>query len=548
MSSAGDSERSDLLEAARSSYAARSWTNAYDAFATLDDAGLLKPSNLELFATTAYMLGKVTEMLATQERAYHGYIEAAEPLMAARTALWLATNLASRGKIPQASGWVEISERLLQSAPKDCVERGYLLMPSMLRHVIADEFEEVARVGAQAADIGRRFGDLDLTALAAQTQARALLRLSRTAEGLRLLDEVMITVTGSRLSPMVTGLVYCSVLEGCYETHSIKRAATWTQSLTDWCGEQPDLVAFNDQCLAHRSEILRLQGSWTEAEEEAHRAQGAGARFQIAAQAHYQIAEIQRMRGDLAAAEQTYRQVSLDGGDPMPGMALLKLAQGNKEAALTMIGEAIAEATDPFVRIQLLPAVVEIAIAADRIPEATGATRELSVAAKATGTEAHLGWAEHAEGRVALAEDRITQAVVHLKRAKAIWQDLSMLYDLARTRLDLGHALQARGDLASADLECEAARATFVELGAIPDIRTVDGLIGQSNSGWPAALTDREVEVLRLLTSGATNRAMAAELILSERTVDRHVSNIFAKIGVSSRSAATAWAFKNGLA
>jgi DNA-binding CsgD family transcriptional regulator/tetratricopeptide (TPR) repeat protein len=520
----------------------------YDTFSTLDSAEPLTPPDLELFATAAYMLGKVTEMLATQERAYHAYIEVGEPLLAARTALWLATNLASRGKIPQASGWVEVSERLLQSAPEDCVERGYLLMPRMLRHVMADELEDVVEVGGRAADIGRRFGDLDLTALTAQTQARALLRLSRTAEGLRLLDEVMISVTGSRLSPMVTGLVYCSVLEGCYETHAIKRAAVWTQSLTDWCGEQPDLVAFNDQCLAHRSEILRLQGSWIEAEEEAHRAGMAGARFQIAAQAHYQIGEIKRMRGDLAAAEQTYRQVSHDGGDPMPGIALLRLAQGNADAAFTTISDALAEATDPFVRIQLLPAVVEIAIGADHIPEATEATRELSEAADATGTEVHLGWAEHAEGRVALAEKRITQAIVHLRRAKAIWQDLSMLYDLARTRVDLGRALRARGGAEAADLEYEAARAVFVELGAAPDVRAIDEVVQRSRSKSPAELTDREVEVLQLLLSGATNRSMAASLVLSERTIDRHVSNIFTKIGVTSRSAATAWAFKNGLA
>jgi len=548
VSSADETERADLLEHARSAYAARSWTDAYDAFAALDGAEPLGPSDLELFGATAYMLGKVAEMLATLERAYHAYLEAGEPLSAARTALWLATNLTSRGKLPQASGWVEVSERLLQSAPEDCVERGYLLMPQMLRHVIAQELEDVVEVAGRAADIGRRFGDPDLSALAAQTQARALLRLSRTDEGLRLLDEVMISVTGSRLSPMVTGLVYCSVLEGCYETHAIKRAAAWTQSLTDWCGEQPDLVAFNDQCLAHRSEILRLQGSWTEAEEEARRAGDAGARFQIAAQAHYQLGEIQRLRGDLAAADQTYRQMSLDGGDPMPGVALLRLAQGNAGAASTSLADALAEATDPFVRIQLLPALVEVAIAANALPEATQAAEEMSAAANATGTEAHLAWAEHAEGRVALAENRITQAIVHLRRAKAIWQDLSMLYELARARVDLGLALQARGDGEAADLEYEAARAVFVELGAAPDVLIIDGLVHRARSEWPAGLTDREVEVIRHLSSGATNRSIAADLVVSERTIDRHVSNIFTKIGVSSRSAATAWAIRHGLA
>jgi DNA-binding CsgD family transcriptional regulator/tetratricopeptide (TPR) repeat protein len=547
VSSAHSSERAGRLAKASTSYDARAWTDTFEAFFAADEIAPLGPSDLERYATSAYMLGNVREMLAIQERAHRAYLADGDTLGAARAALWLATNLASRGKLPQASGWVEVSERLLQSAPEDCVERGYLLMPRMLRHVMANEFDDVVDLGGRAADIGRRFRDPDLTALAAQTQARALLRLSRTSEGLRLLDEVMISVTSSQLSPMVTGIVYCSVLEGCYETHAIKRAAVWTESLTDWCGEQPDLVAFNDQCLAHRSEILRLQGAWIEAVLEAQRAGEAGARFQIAAQALYQLGEIQRMRGDLAAAQQTYRQVSIDGADPMPGTALLRLAKGNCDAAFTSITDALAEATDPFVRIQLLPAMVEIAVACAQIPAATSAARELSEAAAATSTEAHLAWAAHAEGRVALADDRMAQAVVHLRKAKDLWQDLSMPYELARARVDLGRALTARGDGDATDLEYSAARTIFVELGATPDVTMLDNLTRRARSEWPGGLTDREAEVLRMLASGATNRSIAAGLVLSERTVDRHVSNIFTKIDVSSRSAATAWAIRNGI-
>ncbi|HSJ72379.1 MAG TPA: hypothetical protein VLA29_12125, partial [Acidimicrobiia bacterium] len=279
MANTDDLERESPLARARSAYTERRWTDAYTAFTEADTADPLGATDLELFATSAYMLGKVPEMLATQERAHHAYVAEGDDLRAARAALWLASNLASRGKIPQASGWVEASERLLQTAPEDCVERGYLLLPRALRHVVAGEFEDVATLSSKAADIGRRFDDPDLTALASQTQGRALLRLSRTAEGLRLLDEVMVSATSARMNPMVTGIVYCSVLEGCYETHAIRRAATWTRSLTDWCGDQPDLVAFTDQCFAHRSEILRLQGAWTEAAAEAKRAGEAGARF-----------------------------------------------------------------------------------------------------------------------------------------------------------------------------------------------------------------------------------------------------------------------------
>ena len=543
-----DVERAALLDAARSSYSARTWSEARDTYASLDDVDPVPPEDLERYATSSYMLGEVPEMLAIAERAHHAYVARGDVLGAARAALWLATNLASRGKLPQASGWVEVAERLLRSAPTDCVERGYLLLPRALRHVMSGEFGEVETVSREAADIGRRFDDPDLTALAAQTQGRALLRLARTDEGLRLLDEVMVSVTGARCSPMVTGIVYCSVLEGCYETHAFQRAAAWTDSLTEWCGDQPDLVAFTDSCLAHRSEILRLRGAWSEAAAEARRATDAGARFSVAAQAMYQLAEIHRMRGDFDAAADAYRQVSLDGGDPMPGAALLKASHGATEAAFDSLVDALSETNDPFGRIRLLPAVVELAVAAGRVAEAADAAAELKDAADATGIDAHVAWAAHAAGRVALAEDRISQAVVHLKRARDVYQELSLPYDMARARVDLGRTLRARGDDEGADLELQAARAVFVDLGATPDVRIVDRLDSDARIEWPAGLTDREVEVLRMLASGATNRAIALDLVLSERTVDRHVSNIFTKIDVSSRSAATAWAIRSGIA
>ncbi len=548
MTSGKRASRDGRVARALSAYNARSWSEAYDAFTKADADGMLDPSDLELFAMTAFMLGRVREMIETQERAYHTYLERDEPLRAARAALWLATNLAARGKFPQASGWIEVSERILKTAPEDCVERGYALMPQALRRITAGDYEGVADFGERAADIGRRFGDHDLAALAAQTQARALLKLSRTDEGLRLLDEVMVSVTGSELSPMVTGLVYCSVLEGCYETHAFSRAAVWTQSLSDWCGEQPDLVAFNDQCLAHRAETLRLQGAWSDAVVEAERAGGAGARFAIAAQAHYQLGEVQRMRGELAAADTTYKAVSLDGGESLPGAALLKLAQGETDDAYSSLAEALAATTDAFDRIQLLPTFVEVAVAADKVSEASDASKELAGIAMATGTAAHIGWAEHAKGRVALAESRTTQAVVHLKKAKQVWQSISLPYELARSRVDLARALMAKGDTESAELECAAARSLFEDLGASPDVRAIDDLMRGGRMDRPGGLTDREAEVLKMVASGATNRSIAADLVVSERTVDRHVSNIFTKIDVSTRSAATAWAIRNGLA
>ncbi len=541
-------DRLRLLEDARAAYEDRAWARSHAAFAEADAGGPIGPSELALMATSAYMLGHVAEMLGLLERAHHAYLDAGDLLASARTGLWLATNLMSRGKIPQASGWVERCERLLADAPEECVERGYLLMPQMLREVFAEQFGEVVRVAAEAAQVGRRFDDPDLTALAAQTQGRALLKLGRTDEGLRVLDEVMVTAASSRLSPMVTGLVYCSVLEGCFESHAITRAATWTRELTDWCGSQPDLVAFNDRCLAHRSETLRLQGAWEEAVQEAERARALGARHQIAAQASYQLAEIHRMRGEFEQAAESYREVIRDGGDPMPGLALLRVAQGDAEAALVSLGDAIADTEDPYHQVALLPAYVEIAIAAKHSTEAHDAAESLAQIATATGADVHAAWAMRARGQVALADRRISQAVRNLRDAASLWRDLSVPYELARTRVDLGLALEARGDSEAAGAELEAARSVFDRLGAAPDIRAVDDHVHPPKTDWPGGLTDREVEVLRMLTSGATNRAIAADLIVSERTIDRHVSNIFTKLGVSSRSAATAFAIRNGLA
>ena len=537
-----------LLHDARAAYEDHAWTRSHAAFADADRTGSLEPGDLALMATSAYMLGHVQEMLELLERAHHAHLDAGDRLASARTGLWLATNLMSRGKIPQASGWIERCERLLVDAPQDCVERGYLLMPQMLREVFAEAFDDVVTIAGEAARIGRRFDDPDLTALAAQTQGRALLKLARTEEGLRVLDEVMVTAAAARLSPMVTGLVYCSVLEGCFESHAIVRAATWTRELADWCGTQPDLVAFNDRCLAHRSEVLRLEGAWDEAVEEAERARTFGARHRVAAQAAYQIAEINRVRGDLERAAEWYREVIRDGGDPMPGLAQLEVAQGDPQAALDSLRDAIADTDDAHEKAALLPAYVEIALATGDQTGAVEAAESLTRIARETDADVHTAWATRAQGQVALADRRIPEAVRSLREAAEAWRDLSVPYELARTRVDLGIALEKRNDSGAARVELEAARAVFGELGAIPDVRRVDGLLHPGDAARPGGLTDRELEVLRMLTTGATNRAIAADLVVSERTIDRHVSNIFTKLGVSTRAAATAFAIRNGLA
>lgn len=533
------------IEQGRAAYEARRWREALEALRAADVATGLGPEDLELLATCSFMVGKVPEMLAAQERAYSGYLESGKQLPAARLALWVASNFASRGKLTEASGWVQRGSRILEPISEPSVEHGYLLLPKALRHVLAGELEEVIETSAEAASIGRQFQDQDLVALAAQTQARALLHLGQSAEAFRMLDEVMLGVVAGHCSPLVTGLVYCSVLEGCHEAQEVRRATTWTTSLTEWCGTQPDLVAFTDQCLAHRSEVLRLQGEWEDALAEAKRSHENNARGPVAAQASYQLAEIYRVQGRTKLAERTYHDVALRSGEPQPGLALLLLSMGYEDAAVASIRRALLEKADLLERVRILPGFVEVMLETGHIEDAAEAVDELQSIAERTGIDMQRAWAATARGTSSLAQSEPLDAVPHLRLAMRIYEDLGLPYELARSRRELGRALRALGDEQSALVQLKAAEREFEELGAAPDATSTRELMSIDANSPPHGLTTREVEVLAQLASGATNRAIAELLVLSERTIDRHVSNIFTKLGVSTRSAATAFAIRN---
>jgi DNA-binding CsgD family transcriptional regulator/tetratricopeptide (TPR) repeat protein len=537
----------DGLIRGRRAFSENNWSESYETLSELDRRGELAPEDLEMLATAAFMLGRIGDMISALERAHHAYMSGGEVFPAVRTALWLGTNLASRGKFAQASGWLERATRLMEPVKEDRLERGYMLLPAMFKSMAAQEYEKVAETAIEAASIGRRFGDYDLVAHAVHVQGRALIRQGKAQEGIRLLDEVMVAATAEELSPMVTGLVYCSVIEGCYEIGEIRRAAEWTMALSAWCDGQPDLVAFTNQCLAHRAEIMQLQGVWQAALEQARRAHQRKARGLIAAQAYYQQAEIHRLQGELGLAEEDYRNVSLSGGDPQPGLARLRLAQGNPDASVASLGRALAESEDMLQRLAILPAFVDVTLAVDDVPAARRACDELEAIASQTDIDMHRAWSTYARGVVDLADGLPAAAIPSLRDAFKLWQALGVPHEMARTRTSLARALLAVGDEDTASLEFEAARLTFADLGATPEMLEVDSVSGAREFGKTHDMTPREVEVLRLLTTGDTNRSIAEKLVLSERTVDRHVSNIFAKLGVSTRSAATSHAYRHRL-
>jgi DNA-binding CsgD family transcriptional regulator/tetratricopeptide (TPR) repeat protein len=537
----------EALQRGREAAAGQAWE---DAHRWLSGAARLEADDLELLATSAFMLGRDDEYEGCLERAHQLHLDAGEPLRAVRCAFWLGIHLMLAGQVGRATGWLARAQRLLDREGGDCVERGYLLIPLMFEHEGAGDLGAAAAIAGQAAAVGARFGDSDLFGLAVHAQGAFLVREGHVAEGLGLLDEAMVAVTTGELSPIASGLVYCGVILGCQDAYDVRRAQEWTAALTRWCEQQPDMVAFTGRCLVHRAEIMWLHGAWADAVEEARRAGlrcVAGHNERAAGEAAALKGDVHRLRGDLAAAEEAYREASRHGWEPQPGLALLRLAQGDADAAAAAIRRALDESSELTQRARLLPAYVEITLAVGEVADGAVACDELEAIAAGHPSEMLGAIAAHARGAVEHAGGDAGSALVSLRRAAQVWQQLEAPYEAARARALVGLACRALGDDDAAAFELEAARGVFAALGAAPDVARVEALARPAGGGAAGGLTPRELQVLRLVAAGKTNKAIGAGLVLSERTVDRHVSNILAKLGVASRAAATARAYEQHL-
>jgi DNA-binding CsgD family transcriptional regulator len=400
----------------------------------------------------------------------------------------------------------------------------------------------------EAAEIAERLADADAAMFARLCRGIVLTLDGRVADGMVLLDEVMVSVTADEVAPMLAGIAYCQVLDLCQAVFDLRRAREWTAVFTRWCDAQPDIVPFRGNCLVHRCEVFQLHGAWTDALDSARRAcewlAGPPA-WDALGSAYYQLAEIQRLQGELPEAEESYRQASLAGRDPEPGMSLLRLAQGRVDLALPAIRRALDEVEDPIARSRLLPACVEILLEVGDVGSARAAADELAGLAAQIDAAYLSALATEASGAVLLAKGDPRAALPTLRAAQRSWRELEAPHQEARVRVLVGVACREVGDSASAELEFEAARRALEELGARPDLERLARLSG---SARPGGLSRREVEVLALVAAGKTNRAIAAELVISEKTVARHVSNIFTKLELSSRAEATGYAYKHGLA
>ncbi len=540
----------ELISRGRTSFGRQAWADAYTELSAADRAGTLEPVDLMQLATSAALIGYDDEAADVWERAHQAARRMGDAPLAARCAFWLCMMLRNKGEFARAGGWIARGRRLLDESQQDCVEQGYMLLPAAMQSVAQGDPQTAAIAFEQAVEIGQSFDEIDLITLARLGRGLARVQLGAATDAVTSLDEMMVAVEARDVSPLVSGIVYCAVIGVCHQMFDLRRAQEWTAGLSRWCAAQPDLVPFRGECQVHRAEILKLHGAWPDAMDEAQRASDQSAKpatRPAIGPAFYQQGELHRLRGEFSKADAAYREASRWGRPPEPGLALLRLAQGQVGAAAATIGRALEEVHDHPSRCRLLPAYIEIMLAAGAVGLARTAADELAKIAVELPMPFLHAVSAHAMGAVLLAEGESRPALAALRAASTAWQELDAPYDAARTRVLVGLACRALGDADRAQMELDAAGLVFRRLGAAPDVAFVDAL-SHARPNWSAGgLTPREVEVLRLVASGKTNRAIAADLVLSEKTVARHVSNIFTKLGISSRSAATAYVYEHDL-
>ena len=534
----------DTLAAARTAFAARDWAGARDRFLAAQQEAPLNADDLSALGHASWWLGRMDESLATGEEAYRSYLEAGNNRRAAYCAFDTAYGYFLKGNGAVGGGWIGRAQRLLADEP-DCAEQGYLLYFAVETNL--DGGEETMVKARQVQASGRRHGDRNLLAAGIVAEGRVLIKLGRAQEGVALLDEGMLEASAHEMAPNWAGNIYCHLMAACYELGDIGRAAAWTQSTSDWCDEMAPAVLFKGICRVHRAQVMQIRGQWSQAEDEAKRVcqEVAHIHVGVVAEGHYQIGEIRRLRGDLEGAEQAYQEGHRLGRDPEPGLALLRLAQGRTDVAATLIRSALAGVGDRLSRARFLSAQVEIAIAGGDEATASAAADELDEVASVYGSTGLQAVARRCRGAVLLATGRTEEALSILRTACSGWTELEAPYDCAKVRVLMAHAYRRLGDIESSDRELAAARTAFEALGAAIDAADA---AGQRRAALPKGLTEREAQVLALVAAGRTNRQIADELFLSQKTVARHVSNIFTKVGVTTRTAAARFAFEHGIA
>lgn len=521
--------------AARAAYDAQRWASAFELF---EQAPNLAADDLERYAVAANMLGRMDDYYAIRERLYQLMLDIGEAAGAAEAALWIAGQHLANGEVGPGSGWLARAARVLEETDGDSAAGGFLSVAQAFGPAATGDMDTAVEMTRAGTEVCRRHGRDDLVALALHQEGLFLIDAGRTDEGLARLDEAMVTLGAGAVSPLVTGIVYCGTITGCWSAYELRRAQEWTTAMSAWCDAQPELGNFTAECKVRRAELKQLHGAWAEALDELADVSPAGVDAWAAGAAACVRGNLARLQGRYDDAAEHFGEAARLSYDPQPGLALLRLARGAVQAAAAMVRRGLAEVSEVPRRVELLAAAVEILVAAGEHAEAAAAVDELAALTETHPTPIVRALLADAQAVLHLAQDEPGRALPHARAGLRHWVTTAAPYQEARAHARIAEACQALGDTDSARHETSLAAATFRSLGAAPDLARL-----RSDD----VLTPRELDVLRLVATGATNRSIAGRLVLSERTVDRHVSNIFTKLGVSSRASATAYAYERGL-
>ena len=525
----------DIVASARAAYDRRDWVAARAAFRAAERQRDLAADDVYALANCSWWLGELDEALPVMEQAYRLSLDEGRAGAAALVALDIGYTFALRGEEARSSGWMRRAARHLEGLPHG-VEHGYFRHVDFEVAFSARDLDAAYEAAQDVGALGERFGDATLSALGTLGRGRVLVRGGAVDEGVALLDEAMVAAVSDRLDPSWAGNIYCHLMLACHEISDIRRAGEWTEVTARWCQGMPGAGPFMGICRVHRAQVMQVRGAWDQAERELEHVYDELSQFEaeVVAEAHYLHGDVRRLRGDLAGAEARYRAALRLGRDPQPGLALLHLDRGRADSAAASLRLALAGTEgDPLERAKILPAVVEVAVARGDVDTAQEAVGELEEIAATYGTTGLAAVAFSARSALLVAAEEHEAAMPVLRRALLTWQQLGAPYEAARVRLRTARVCEVLGDPEAARLHRDAAETDLARLGARP---AVGDAAGPRSDG----LTAREAEVLALVASGRSNQQIADGLVLSVRTVERHLATVYQKLGLQGRNARAA--------
>jgi DNA-binding NarL/FixJ family response regulator len=529
----------DELQTAREAYSRGDWRTAYDQFTKAQETGELDTDDLSSFGMAAWRLGHGRHSMQLSEQAFNRLNATDDTRNAAMKAVEVALQWFNGGDLTITRVWINRARRLHDKQPDDQI-LAYVLYVDSLVAIDEARNDVAAELAAELQEVTKRLDSPGFNALCSTASGVTMLPFARTSEAFAQLDEAMMPVLADQVPVDWAGDIYCAVIHECHRLADLNRMKTWFEAMEVWRkGPQVTSSWYGTTCEVHKMDLHSATKTLGEVEERLVDAIAALGDFPgTAGKGYYELGEIRRRKGDIDGAREAFAKAREHNKDPQPGEALLRCQLGEEDAAATDLRMRIDAEQDEINRVRLLPAAVEIALARGRLDEADQYCTELEAGSEKFDSPGFRAWARHARGAVLVKQGRHAEALPVLQDALRRYRSTQCRYEMAQVYEWMAQARQGSGDTAGAAADTANAEAIYQQLGAVPTQAA-------HNDQAPGGLTKRELEVLAGIAAGASNRDVAKQLFISEKTVGRHLANIYVKLGVSSRTAAAAWAHEN---